>query len=75
MALSKEEAAAVKDAVELIKRELAAGEDVTLYKFGAFKAKTAPARKARNPKTGESIDIPERKVVRFHASKAWTGSL
>ena len=75
MALSKEEAAVVKEATELLKRELSAGEDVTLYKFGAFKAKVAPARKARNPKTGASIDIPERKVVRFHASKAWTGTL
>jgi nucleoid DNA-binding protein len=75
MAFTKEEAATVKDAVELIKRELTAGEDVTLYKFGAFKAKTAPARKGRNPKTGATVEIPERQVVRFHASKVWTGTM
>ncbi len=75
MAFTKEEAATVKEAVELFKRELAAGEEVTLYKFGSFKAKTSAARKARNPQTGESIDIPPKKGVKFHASKVWTATL
>lgn len=75
MAFTKEEAATVKEAVELFKRELAAGEEVPLYKFGSFKPKVAPARKARNPKTGETLDIPARKVVKFNASKAWTTTL
>lgn len=75
MAFTKEEAATVKDAVELFKRELEVGEDVTLYKFGTFKAKMAAARKARNPQTGGTVDIPARKVVKFHASKVWTGTL
>lgn len=75
MAFTKEEAATVKEAVELFKRELAAGEDVALYKFGTFKAKTAAARKARNPQTGGTVDIPARKVVKFHASKVWTATL
>ena len=75
MAFTKEENVLVKDAVELLKRELASGQDITVYKFGTFKAKTAPARKGRNPKTGDSVDIPEHKVVRFHASKTWTETL
>jgi len=75
MALSKEETATIKEAVELVKRELSAGEDVTLYRFGTFKAKTAKARNARNPHTGEAVSVPERKVVRFHASKVWTSTL
>ena len=75
MAFTKEEAALVKDAVELIKRELTAGEKIQLYKFGAFEAKVAPARKYRNPKTGAMLDVAARKVVRFHASKSWVGTI
>lgn len=36
--------------------------------FGNFKVKTAPARKGRNPKTGEAIQIPEHKVLKFTIS-------
>lgn len=81
MALSTEETNTVKAAVALIKRELeaakTAGETGTLavYKFGTFKVSQAAARKGRNPQTGGTIDIPARTVVRFSASKAWTGNL
>lgn len=81
MALTNDETATIKAAAALIKRELetaaANGGDtsVTVYKFGTFKVKQAAARKGRNPKTGGTIDIPARTVVRFSASKAWTDSI
>lgn len=39
--------------------------EVNLETFGRFRVKTRAARKGRNPKTGEKIDIPETKVVTF----------
>lgn len=36
---------------------------------GVFKVKVRKARTARNPKTGESVQIPERKAVVFKASR------
>ena len=38
--------------------------------FGTFKTATRRARTARNPRTGDTIKIPKRRVVRFHAGKA-----
>ena len=45
------------------------GREVVLRGFGTFKSKVAPARTGRNPKTGESIEIPERLKVTFKPSK------
>ena len=43
---------------------------VTLVGFGTFTAVDRSPRKARNPKTGETIDVPARVVPKFKASKA-----
>lgn len=43
-------------------------EAVTLLGFGVFSVKTRPDRNGYNPVTGESIKIPERKVVKFKPS-------
>lgn len=37
--------------------------------FGKFTRKTRAARKGRNPRTGEEIDIPERTTVAFSAGR------
>ncbi len=37
--------------------------------FGSFKMEKRPARTGRNPKTGESMKIPAKQVVKFKASK------
>ncbi len=37
--------------------------------FGSFKMNKRPARKGRNPKTGEEMKIPAKQVVKFSASK------
>jgi len=49
---------------------LSKGETVELRNFGIFKVKLRKARLGRNPKTGESVNIPEKKVVAFKAGRA-----
>lgn len=36
--------------------------------FGKIKLRTRKARKARNPRTGETVDVPEKQVVVFGAA-------
>ena len=42
---------------------------VELRKFGIFEVKRRAARIARNPKTGETVDVPEKLVVAFKPGK------
>jgi DNA-binding protein HU-beta len=49
---------------------LAKGERVALPGLGVFNVKERKARKGRNPRTGEEITIPARKVVVFSPAKA-----
>ena len=67
--VTKAEAGIMIDAVlDGIKEGLAADAKVTLVGFGTFTAVKRAARKARNPKTGEPIDVPEKVVPKFKAS-------
>lgn len=45
------------------------GDKVTLVGFGTFSVSNRSARKGRNPQTGEEINIPAKKVVKFKAGK------
>ena len=38
---------------------------IELRNFGVFEVKKRKARQARNPRTGETVMVPERCVVRF----------
>jgi DNA-binding protein HU-beta len=68
---NKTEVAATVDALlDVIGDELAADRELTLTGFGKFQVKTRPARKGRNPGTGEEIDISEKKTVNFKPQKA-----
>lgn len=53
-----------------IKDDIQKGNDVRINNFGTFKLKTRPARKGRNPQTGETIDIEEKQVITFKPTKA-----
>lgn len=44
---------------------LAAEGRVELRNFGIFEVQQRAARKARNPRTGEEVDVPEKYVVTF----------
>lgn len=48
---------------------LAADERVTIKGFGSFQFKTKAARTAKNPKTGEAVQVPEKIVLAFKAAK------
>ena len=54
---------------EVITEALADGEKVQIVGFGAFEVKERPARKARNPKTGEEIQIGARRSPMFKPGK------
>src|SRR4051812_42452261 len=57
--LSRGQAAgAVDAALAAIEAELAGGGDVTITGFGRFSVTERAARQARNPRTGEPIDVP-----------------
>ena len=68
---SKKEAARAVDVVfDTIIRNISKGEDVMINDFGKFKKVDRPARKGRNPFTGETIQIKASKKVRFLPAKA-----
>ena len=50
-----------------VQKSLTAGEPVALVGFGTFAASNRDARTGRNPQTGEAIDIPAKRVVKFKA--------
>jgi len=55
--------------VALAMKKLAADGEFTFPGLGVLRVKTRKAREGRNPKTGEKIRIPRKKVVRFGAYK------
>jgi len=66
----KQAEAAVNAVVETIGETLTAGGRVQIVGFGTFEVKNRPARKARNPRTGEEISISASKAPVFKAGKA-----
>ncbi len=52
-----------------IKYTLNRGERVELRGFGVFSTKVQKARISRNPKTGEKIHTPEKRIIHFKMSK------
>jgi DNA-binding protein HU-beta len=56
----------------VIAETLSKGEKVTLVGFGTFTTTDRNARKGRNPKTGEVIEIPAKRVAKFKAGSELT---
>lgn len=48
---------------------LARGDRVELRGFGAFSIKSRPARVGRNPRTGEKVEVAEKRVPYFKTGK------
>lgn len=68
--LSKADGARAVDAViDAIQGALCKGDTVSLVGFGTFQVKQRNARSGRNPRTGETIQIPASKVPSFKAGK------
>ena len=69
--VSKTDAAKSVDAVfSNITSSLKGGNEVRLVWFGTFVVANRAATTGRNPRTGESIQIPAKKVPKFKAGKA-----
>ena len=60
---------------EVITETLAAGEKVQIVGFGNFEVRERPGRVARNPRTGEQIEIESSKAPVFKAGKALKDSV
>lgn len=56
----------VETVVEQMKREEG---KLTIVGFGTFKSTMKKRKKGRNPRTGETIEIPARRVVKFIPGK------
>jgi DNA-binding protein HU-beta len=72
-ALSKAVAEQVVNSVfSAIAEAMKSGDKVTLVGFGTFSTSERAAREGRNPKSGETINIPAKKVVKFKAGSKLT---
>lgn len=63
----------VEQAVDVIFEEISAalerGDRVELRGFGAFSVRQRDARRGRNPRTGETVNVPAKRVPFFKAGK------
>jgi len=59
----------VEAIVDAITNSLKNGEEVSIAGLGIFEAKMRAGRTGRNPRTGETIQIPSMRVPKFRASK------
>ena len=55
--------------IETMEEALKEGKKISFIGFGSFETVTRAPRVARVPKTGEEIQIPETKAVKFKAGK------
>jgi len=65
----------IETVFESIKKALIQGEKIEIRGFGNFRLKKRNPRKARNPKTGETVEVPGKKVLYFKVGKALKESL
>lgn len=61
----------ISTALEVITLAVASGTKVTLVGFGTFEQSERKAREGRNPKTGDTIQIPAAVVPKFSAGKGF----
>lgn len=61
---------AVETAIDAIVDSLKKGDEVSIAGLGIFATKVRNGRTGRNPRTGETIEIPSMRVPKFRAAKA-----
>lgn len=59
----------IEGAFDTISRTLAEGKRWELRDFGVFEVRTRASRIGRNPRTGDQVPVPERRVVTFRPGK------
>lgn len=67
----KQADAVLSAALDAIMEAVANGDKVTLVGFGSFESRERKAREGRNPKTGDTMLIPETTVPAFSAGKSF----
>lgn len=60
---------AVKELLEQMSSALAGGERIEVRGFGSFSLHYRPPRVGRNPKTGDSVMVPDKRVPHFKPGK------
>ncbi len=68
--ITKKDCALVVDGfLNAVKEALAEGENIEIRGFGTFKVRRRRTRMARNPRTGDAVEVPARTVPVFKPSK------
>jgi len=65
----------VQNVLECLAETLVTDGRIALRIFGVFEVKNRKARKARNPRTGEEVQVKEKNVVVFKTGKALEDAL
>ena len=61
---------AVKTMLDAMTEALGRGHRIEIRGFGSFSINRRPPRLGRNPRSGESVQIPEKRVPHFKPGKA-----
>jgi integration host factor subunit beta len=67
--MAKDADVSVQVILDAISQSLARGDRVEIRGFGSFGLNYRPARKGRNPKTGEAVSVPAKYAPHFKAGK------
>ncbi|MDE2874579.1 MAG: integration host factor subunit beta [Gemmatimonadota bacterium] len=74
--VTKQDCALVVDAfLDAVTDGLACGDNIEIRGFGTFKVRHRKARKARNPSTGEAVEVPPRFAPVFKPSSHFVRSV
>lgn len=65
--MAKDADIAVREILDGISSALVRGDRVEIRGFGSFALNYRPPRSGRNPKTGEKVSVPEKRVPHFKA--------
>ncbi|MDQ7056090.1 MAG: HU family DNA-binding protein [Persephonella sp.] len=68
-------AAVVNGTFDAMIEALKNGERIEIRGLGSFRVKTRPPKTARNPRTGEKIKVPQKKIVHFKIGKVLKAKL
>ena len=66
----KDATAEYEDVFGMLEEFLQAGQEVAIVGLGRFKVSERAARVAHNPRTGETVEVPAKKVIKLQLSKS-----
>lgn len=76
LAMQKQDVSMAADVIlDTISNALTADRRVELRGFGSFSVRSRKPRTTKNPRTGQVMDIPERRTLHFTMSKSLKESL